>query len=177
MEQQTATSLNANYAETSTIPPALTLALRAAIRSNRVNDVFVSAGATKFKGTPEEVLGELAAAHTAAWIVGAQAGPMAAPTPNVTHSLVLETASETIDFAALRGAAELVGVRGSSDIQKIAAYLAADLASTAVEATRFASAEGRPVCHNCVAIGGSNVAVASLFSGPRAAPELSPIQQ
>ena len=161
MNTETTTSVSHDSHDSKPIPPALTRALRGAIQSDGLEQIFRSAGAKEFQGTPIEVLEELAAAQTAVWMVGAQSGPMAAPAPNVAQPTILEAASGTIDSDALKGAAELVGVRGSNDIQRIQAYLAANLACTAVEATRFATAEGRPVDHNCVAIGGSIAARAA----------------
>lgn len=140
------------------VPPALTRALRAAIHANKLDNILFTAGATKLRGTPTEVLEEVAAAQTAAWIVGFQSGPMAGPVPSVVQPETLEVAIDAIDTEALSAAGAIVGVQGAGELDQIRGYLAANLASTAFEATRFALAEDRPVCHNCVAIGGSSVA-------------------
>ncbi|HEX9817205.1 MAG TPA: hypothetical protein VGB18_09515 [Candidatus Thermoplasmatota archaeon] len=144
--------------EKAIVPPTLTRALRAAIQADKLGNILFTAGATKLRGTPTEVLEEVAAAQTAAWIVGFQSGPMAGPLPVVAQPETLEVAVDAIDTDALGVAGAIVGVRGAGEVEKIRSYLAANLASTAFEATRFALAEDRPVCHNCVAIGGSSVA-------------------
>ena len=173
MKNQT-TNLNEPNAEKSPIPAALTRALRAAIQSNKVEGILVSAGATKFRGVPVEVLEEVAAAQTAAWIIGVQGGPMATPAPTVETPAIFETAAQTIDHDGLTAAAGLVGVHATAEVQKIRTFLAANLACTALEATRFANAEGRPVDHSCVAIGGTHVASGAPFAEPSPASAPAP---
>lgn len=141
-----------------TVPPTLTRALRAAVQADKLGNILFTAGATKFRGTPTEVLEEVAAAQTAAWMVGFQTSPMSGPVPQVVLPETFGVAIEAIDTEALGLAGAIAGIRGAGELDQIRTYLASILASTALEATRFAVAEDRPVCHNCVAIAGSNVA-------------------
>lgn len=151
--------------EKNTASPALTRAIRAAIRSNKVEAVLLRAGSAKLRGMPAEVLEEVAAAQTAAWITGIRPSQLSGPAPGVAPPKVLDAAAETIDEGALTAAAEIVGVRGSSELETIRATLIANMALTAIEAHRFAQAEDRPLDHNCVAIAGFNVARAVYEAG------------
>lgn len=154
--------------EKSPVPPAFTRALRGAVRSNKLENLLFSTGATKLRGTPTEVLEEVAVAQTAAWIGGKVAPPVGATPVRAPPANVRAAAAESIDDEALVAAAELVGVYGSSELESIRTHLTMSLAVTAYEANRFAAAEARPLCHNCVAIGG--VAAARTVSGPAFAP-------
>lgn len=156
MKMQTNPNTQSNGEQT-IIPASLTRALRAAIQADKLDNILFTAGATKLRGTPTEVLEEIAAAQTAAWIVGSDSGPMSGPVPSVAQPETLEVAVDAIDTEALSVAIAIVGVRGTGALDQVRTYLASNLASTAFEATRFALAEDRPVCHNCVAVGGSSV--------------------
>lgn len=138
--------------------PAFTRALRAAIRSSKLEQVLLRAGATKLRGTPVEVLEEVAAAQTAAWVVGSAYGVLAGPVTATAVPHLLEAAAEAIDDEALIAAGEIVGVYGASELGTIRTHLITNMARIAIEANRFAQAETRPVCHSCVAIGGLNAA-------------------
>lgn len=153
MKNENPTELYGKKNETP-IHPALTNALRAAIVAGNLQGVFETAGAKKFRGTPIEVLEEVAAAQTAAWIVGFESGPMAAPVPAIRLPEVAAVAEEAIDSEALKEAAELIGIQGDPELDMIRTHLTSTLALVAFEANRVALAEGRPVCHNCVAVGG-----------------------
>lgn len=154
MKTQATTSMHASSDKTP-FAPTLTRALQAAIQADKLQGVLLSAGATKFRGSPFEVLEEVAASQTAAWIVGNPANPLAGPVPPARQPRIFEAAAETIDEDKLRAAAQTVGLHGANDVEQIRNYLAWTLAQTAFEATRFAEAENRPVCHNCVAVGGT----------------------
>lgn len=164
MKTETTSNTQSN-GEPAIVPATLTRALRAAIQADKLGNILFTAGATKLRGTPTEVLEEVAAAQTAAWIVGFQSGPMAGPVPSVAQPETLEAAIDAIDTEAVSVAGAIVGVSEAGELDQIRSYLAANLASTAFEATRFALAEDRPVCHNCVAIAGSSVARNTVQAG------------
>ena len=68
-----------------------------------------------------------------------------------------------MDEEALTAAADIVGIHGSQPLGLIRTHLVSNMALIAAEATRFAQAEDRPVCHNCVAVGGSNAARVAFY--------------
>lgn len=147
------TTNQASPSNKAAVAPALTRALRASIHSERLEEILRSAGASKFRGTPFEVMEEVAAAETATWISGYPVAPLAASPTRDYDPKVVEAAAACIDEETLTNAVELVGIHGTTEIGAIKDQFVANLSRIAVEATRFAAAEERPVCHNVVAVG------------------------
>ncbi len=139
----------------------LTKSLRGAIDQNELENVFKAAGATKIKGQATEVLRETSAAHVAPLLAqGRFEAPKQATAPEAKLVQVAQGAFEPSKIAKVFEAAGIDPEQG----RKVAAR---EMARIAQEATGFAKAENRPVCHNCAAIGAARAAAQY---GPQQAP-------
>lgn len=133
-------------------PVELTKSLRAAIDQNELDNVLKAAGASEITGQATEVLRETAAAQAAPLLAEQRfEAPSQAPEPDAKLTEVAQAAFEP---SKLREAFEAAGI----DPEQGEPVAARELARIAQSATEFAKAEGRPVCHNCSAVGAARAA-------------------
>lgn len=133
-------------------PVELTKSLRAAIKENELENVFKAAGASKITGQATEVLRETTAAQLAPMLAqGRFDAPSQAPAPDAK---LTEAAQAAFEPSVLEKAFEVAGI----DPKQGNPVVARELARIAQSATEFANAEGRPVCHNCSAVGAARAA-------------------
>lgn len=142
-------------------PVELTKSLRAAIQQNELENVFKAAGAPEITGQATEVLRETAAAQAAPLLAQARfEAPAQARAPS---DKLTEAAEAAFEPAKLEKAFKAAGI----DPEQGKPVAARELARIAQSATEFANAEGRPVCHNCSAVGAAR---AASQLGPQAQP-------
>lgn len=133
-------------------PVELTKSLRAAIKQSELENVLRAAGATEITGQATEVLGETTAAHVAPLLAE---GRFEAPShTRAPESKLTEAAQAAFEPSKLEEAFESAGI----DPKQGEPVAAREMARIAQGATEFAKAEGRPVCHNCTAIGAARAA-------------------
>lgn len=130
----------------------MTKNLRAAIDQNELENVLRAAGATEIEGQATEVLGETTAAIVAPLLnQGRFQAPAQARNP---EAKLTEAAENAFEPSRLNEAFEEAGI----DPEQGRETAAREMARIAQSATEFAKAEGRPVCHNCSAIGAARAA-------------------
>lgn len=154
MKNQTTTDVR-TAAATKPVSPELTRALRESIRSESVSAVLHSAGASTLVGTPVEVLEEVVAYQTAAWLNAPNAWAF---NSKAASPAVIDAAAKAIDETVLAEAARPFLTPGSKDVAAIRTNLIHTMAEIAQEAARFAESESRRVSHTCVAVGALIVA-------------------
>lgn len=141
-------------------PVELTKNLRAAIRQEELETVLETAGATEIIGQATEVLGETTAAHVAPLAAQGRFEASAhAPEPEAKIVQAAEAAFEPADLERAFEAADVDPEQGRQTAAR-------ELARIAQSAAEFARAEGRPVCHNCSAIGAARAAAQIGTQGP-----------
>lgn len=139
---------NPSHAE----PIELTKSLRTAIKQNEIENVFKAAGAPKIKGQATEVLGETTAAQVAPFLaIGEVDAPSGSRAPNAK---LVKAAEAAFEPSKLTEVFEDAGI----DPEEGQEMAAREMARIAQYATEFANDEGRPVCHNCAAIGAARAA-------------------
>lgn len=133
-------------------PVELTERLRAAVKQNQLENVLQAAGASQIRGEATEVLGETSAAQVAELVArGNLEASEDAPAPKTELTEAAQAAFKPKKLEAAIQEADI-------DPQKGQETAARELARIAQEATEFAEAEERPVCHNCSAIGAARAA-------------------
>lgn len=130
-------------------PILLTKLLRDAMKRNGLENVFRAAGATRITGQATEILAETTAAHVAPLLAqGRLEIPLGTPAP---HPPLTDAAHEAFEAAKLEDGFQAAGI----DPEKGQRAVAREMVRIAQSATAFAKSEGRPVCHNCSAVGAS----------------------
>ncbi len=124
----------------------LTIAARDAMRADQMEEILHAAGAREVIGKATEVLRETSAAQVASRMTaGAQP-----PERTQAEPKLFDAAREAFDAEAFQASQ---GAPPDLDPEEASDHVAHQLAMNAQEAADFARAEGRPVCHNCVAVG------------------------
>lgn len=117
------------------------------MKPNGLENVFRAAGATQITGQATEILAETTAAHVAPLLArGRLKVPLGTPAP---HPTLTEAAHGAFEAAKLKDGFEAAGI----DPEKGQQAVAREMVRIAQSATEFAKSEGRPVCHNCSAVG------------------------
>jgi hypothetical protein len=146
--------------------PIVTRALREAIDPALVEPVFTAAGATGLQGDAVQALIETASAAVARRMIrtGKAEAPWRLLAPPVTPEL-LERARQAVRPEAVLRAAELAGIQpGSVSSEALVSQVAVEVGAIARLSVRYANGEGRPVDHNCVAVGAARSAEHAMVS-------------